>query len=277
MRNKSATSNRTFGIPGVGKVPYPGTHESHMASIEISEEDGVRYLHFGSDWVQGAMRIARPWSLELEYTREMMMALLLRPAPGWPANVLQVGLGSASHTKFLHRHRPKSRITVVELVPGVVAAARQFFKLPEESARLRIEIGDGHDYVATKPRRFDLILVDGFDEKGRTGMLDTLPFYLNCRERLTARGMIAVNLVDRNRGVGASVARLREAFDDRVLVLPQCEEANTVALAAAGGPIHRSLEELRAGAVDLKAATGLDLTPTLARMPAATHEYGITL
>ena len=33
--------------------------------VDISEEAGVRYLHFGSDWVQGAMRIARPWSLEL--------------------------------------------------------------------------------------------------------------------------------------------------------------------------------------------------------------------
>ena len=49
-------------------------------SIEISEERGVRYLHFGSHWIQGAMRVARPWALELEYTRDMMLALLLRPA-----------------------------------------------------------------------------------------------------------------------------------------------------------------------------------------------------
>jgi spermidine synthase len=248
-----------------------------MASIEISEEGGVRYLHFGSDWVQGAMRIARPWSLELEYTREMMLALLLRTDPGWPANVLQIGLGSASHTRYLHRYRPKARITVVETVPGVVAAARQFFKLPEESARLRIEIGDGHDYVATKPRRFDLILVDGFDEKGRTGMLDTLPFYLNCRERLTGRGMIAVNLVDRNRGVGASVGRLREAFDDRVLVLPQCEEANTVALAATGRPIHKTLDELRASALSLKTETGLDLLPLVERLPSTPNPLAVSL
>jgi spermidine synthase len=37
-----------------------------MPSIEISEERGVRYLHFGSRLVQGARRIARPWSFELE-------------------------------------------------------------------------------------------------------------------------------------------------------------------------------------------------------------------
>ena len=85
-----------------------------MASIEISEEHGVRYLHFGSHLVQGAMRIARPWSLELEYTREMMMPLLLRSPPAWPGNVLQVGLGSASLTRFLYRHRPESKITVVQ-------------------------------------------------------------------------------------------------------------------------------------------------------------------
>jgi spermidine synthase len=51
-------------------------------SIDISEEAGVRYLHFGSSWVQGAMRIARPWALELDYTREMMLPLLLRDPTG---------------------------------------------------------------------------------------------------------------------------------------------------------------------------------------------------
>jgi spermidine synthase len=237
-----------------------------MASIEISEEGGVRYLHFGSDWIQGAMRIARPWTLELAYTREMMLPLVLRPGAAWPAGVLQVGLGSASQTRFLHRYRPRSRITVVEIDPAVVSAARQFFKLPEESPRLRIEIADGHEFVAASSGRFDFILVDGFDEKGRTGMLDTLPFYLNCRERLTAKGLIAVNLVDRNRGVGASIARLREAFDDRVLVLPRCEETNTVAIAAVGRPIEATLEALLESARALKAGTGLDLLPLVGQL-----------
>jgi spermidine synthase len=237
-----------------------------MASIEVSEEDGVRYLHFGSEWVQGAMRISRPWALELEYTREMMAVLLLRPHASWPGSVLQVGLGSASLTKFLHRHRPRARITVVEIEPDVVAAARQFFKLPEESPRLRIEIGDGHEFVAESTRRFDLILIDGFDEKGRTGMLDTLPFYMNCRARLSSKGLVAVNLVDRSRGVHASLARLREAFDGRVWVLPPCEEANTVAIAATGMPIALSPEMLGAAAVRLKVETGLDLAATLDRL-----------
>jgi spermidine synthase len=235
-------------------------------SIEVSEERGVRYLHFGSDLVQGAMRIARPWSLELEYTREMMMPLLLRAARGWPASVLQVGLGSASTTKFLYRNRPRAKITVLEIVPEVVAAARQFFKLPDDPARLRVEICDGHDYMATRSRQFDLILVDGFDGEGRAGMLDTMPFYLNGRERLSERGMMAINLIDRGMSVGASIRRIREAFDDRVLVLPMPAAGNTVALAAKGRPDPVSLAELRASALALKADTGLDLLPTVERL-----------
>ncbi len=55
--------------------------------IDISEQAGVRFLHFGSTWIQGAMRIARPWNLELEYTKEMMASLLLRDEARWPRKV----------------------------------------------------------------------------------------------------------------------------------------------------------------------------------------------
>ncbi|MEP7068848.1 MAG: fused MFS/spermidine synthase [Usitatibacter sp.] len=206
-----------------------------MASIEISEERGVRYLHFGSPWVQGAMRIARPSALELEYTRELMLPLMLHPG-AWPKSVLQIGLGAASITRFLHRHRPKARLTVVEIDPQVVVAARQFFKLPEESARLRIEIADGHEFVASSKGRFDFIVVDAFDEDGRPGMMETLPFYLNCRDRLTARGMVAVNLLRRRGGTGPVLARLREAFD-AVLARPACAAGNTIAIAATGAGV----------------------------------------
>src|SRR5882724_1733456 len=115
--------------------------------IRINEERGVRYLQFNPHWIQGAMRLSQPWSLELDYTREMMMALLLHPDRGWPRSVLQVGLGAASITRFLHRNFPGTKLEVVELDPEVILNAWQFFRLPEESARLKIEIGDGYTYM----------------------------------------------------------------------------------------------------------------------------------
>jgi len=234
--------------------------------IDISEESGVRTLHFGSEWVQGAMRIARPWNLELEYTREMMASLLLCDAP---RKVLLIGLGAASLTKFLYRHYPLAHLTVVEIEPDVVSAARQFFKLPEDPKRIHLVIGDGAEYVLGSNRQFDLILVDGFDEDAHTGALETLPFYQACRACLSSDGIIAINLLTRSRGFEATTARIAKAFDDRALVFPSCESGNAIALAASGDPIEISFDDLKESALALKEATGLNLLPTLTRLAQA--------
>jgi spermidine synthase len=243
-------------------------------AIDVSEESGVRSLHFGSTLIQGAMRIARPYALELEYTREMMLPLLLRIGPRWPRHVLLVGLGAASLTKFLYRHRPRALLHVVEIEPAVVAAARHFFRLPEDPKRLTIDIAEGADYLARTDRQFDLILVDGFDAKGRAGMLDMLPFYCNGRARLTEQGLLVTNLLTRSRGVAPSLERLRAAFDSRVHALPRSNGGNTIALAAAGAPIDIAQSEVRAAARALRHETGLNLLPTLARMAAAVTDGG---
>jgi len=237
-----------------------------MASaIEVSEEGGVRYLHFGSRWIQGAMRLSRPNALELDYTRDMMFPLLLR-AGAWPRTALLVGLGAASLTRFLWKHRPRAAQTVVEIDAAVIAAARQFFRLPEEGARLRIEIADGADYVAYAEREFDLILVDGYDARGRTGMLDTLPFYCNAQARLSSRGVLAANLLTRNHGIRGSLDRMRAAFAGRAVALPACASGNVVIVAAAGEPVAVDGGELVRRARRLRAETGLDLAPTVRRL-----------
>ena len=233
------------------------------ASIEVSEEAGVRYLHFGSPWIQGAMRIARPWALELEYTRDMMMALLLRPAKRWPKSVLLIGLGAASLTKFLYRSRPRSMLTVVEIDAAVVRAAAQFFKLPVDPHRIAIEIGDGHDFVAASDRAFDLVLVDGFDANSRIG---TLEFYRRCRVRLTEQGVLVANFLNARRGLPQSLERMCDAFGGRAFALPHCASGNVIALAACGAPIALSLDAMRVAARRLKRETGLNLLPTLARL-----------
>jgi spermidine synthase len=238
-------------------------------SINISEEAGVRFLHFSSEWIQGAMRIARPWNLELEYTREMMACLLLRDDARWPRKVLLIGLGAASLTKFLYRNHPLTHLTVVEIEPNVIAAARQFFKLPEDPKRINLVIGDGVEYVANNDRKFDLILVDGYDEDGSSGALDTLLFYQWCRTSLSDEGILSVNLLTSNGRLDASISHIAEAFDNRVLGFPSCESGNAIALAAAGDPIDISLDDMKENALALKEANGLNLLPTLARLTKA--------
>lgn len=239
---------------------------SKLHAIDISEKSGVRYLHFGSEWVQGAMRISRPWSLELAYTREMMAALLLREFPAWPQRVLMVGLGAGSLARFLYRHLPECRITAVEINPQVEWIARQYFNLPDDPRRLRVVIEDGVEYLLRGGECFDLILSDGFDPDARSGPLDTLPFYQTCRARLSDSGLLAVNLLGGNAGWSASATRIEKAFAGRSLVFPPCDGGNIIVFATAGKAVDLSLDELEARAAALFEATGLDLSPTVRRL-----------
>ena len=246
-----------------------------MHSIDISEEAGVRFLHFGSDWIQGAMRSARPYDLELEYTREMMLPLLYHGAD-WPRRVLLIGLGSGSLLKFLWRHRPRARLTVAEIDPRMEAMARQCFKLPDDAERIRIHVADGADFVIGTRQRFDLILVDGFDADARPGQLDSVPFYLDCRARLADEGIFCVNLLSRRREFGASVGRLRDAFEHHLLALPSGDAGNAIVIAARPDAVPPSLtfEELTAAAKALRKSTGLNLSPLLARLAQARKAGG---
>lgn len=258
-----------LGAPFHMHEPMRKTKKPPRHPVDISEENGVRYLHFGSDWIQGAMRIARPWSLELAYTREMMAGLLLRPIENWPRNALLIGLGAGSLAKFIYRNLPNCRMTVVEINPQVEFIASQFFKLPHDPQRLDVVIGCGADYLLSGASEFDYILVDGFDPEARTGPLDTLPFYQACRARLTQRGLLAVNLLGRDKTFPASVERLGEAFDGRLAVLPSCDSGNTIAFATGGDAVDVSLDDMRARATALKNNTRLDLLPTLTRLQLA--------
>jgi spermidine synthase len=234
-------------------------------SIEVSEKAGVRYLHFSSAWVQGAMRLQRPNALELSYTREMMAGLLLRAAP-WPRDALLIGLGAGSLAKFIYHQLPATRIIAVEIDPQVEMVARLHFGLPDDRRRLRVLIADGADYMLEGDSRHDCILVDGFDGQGRAGALDTLPFYQACRARLSESGLLAVNLLGRDRGFAASVERISQAFAGRSLVFPSCDRGNTIAFATAGEAVDVAGSELVSRADSWCAASGLNLLPMVARL-----------
>lgn len=239
------------------------------ASITLSEKSGVRYLHFGSEWIQGAMRIRRPHALELAYTREMMLPLLLREAP-WPRRILMIGLGAGSMAKYVVRALPQAHLQVVEINPEVVPVARCHFRLPDEGARFRITVEDGVEYVARTRQRFDWILVDGYDRNARSGSLDQPPFYAACRARLTKQGLLTTNLFQRSRGHQASISRLSAAFDRRAIALASADVGNVVGIAAAGDSLEVTLDEMRLRADALRQGTGLDLRPAISRLQLST-------
>ena len=58
-----------------------GKRRATDSGLEVTEERGLRTLHLGNCAIQSAMRVSRPWDLELAYTRTMMGFLMFNPAP----------------------------------------------------------------------------------------------------------------------------------------------------------------------------------------------------
>ncbi len=224
-------------------------------AITFSEQDGIRFLHFGSPWVQGAMRLSDPVSLELAYVKDMMSWLLfLEPPP----RILQLGLGAGSLTRFCHRHCRGSEITVVEVSGVVIAAAHRWFKLPQPDERLDIVRADAGVYVA-RPRvrgRFGVVQVDLYDQDAAGPVLDSEAFYGHCHAALAEPGVMTVNLFGRHASFKRSLARIRSVFDEVVTLAPR-EEGNLVVVALKGPPLRVDRRELFERADHVKARYGL--------------------
>ena len=84
-----------------------------------------------------------------------------------------VGLGGGSQVKFAHAQLPATRIEVVEHNPHVVALRREF-GIPDDDDRLEVVVDDGARFVAARRDAFDLLLLDGYDERGIPAVLSCL-------------------------------------------------------------------------------------------------------
>ncbi len=226
-----AQANRKAG-PGKhdDAAPVPkAPRKPKFAPVTLSEMDGVRYLHFGTEWVQGAMRLRKPDWLELEYAQQMMAWMLF---VGSPRHIVQLGLGTAALTKFCYRQFPAARITAIELNPSVIAICDSMFKLPANDNRLEVREMDAMDFVMAPENRssIDILQVDLYDATARGPVLDTPEFYAACAACLTENGVMTINLFGDHPSYLKNLKAIRYAFAE-VICLQEVHDGNVIAIA----------------------------------------------
>jgi spermidine synthase len=217
--------------------------------VEILDRNGVRSLHLGGTAIQSAIRLATPDMLELHYTRTMMAALLFNDAP---RELLMIGLGGGSIVRFAYSRLPDTRTTAVEVQPEVVAAARAWFGVPPDDARLNVEVADGLAYLQAHPRSADLLLMDAFEGHESPPHLRTLGAYEACYEALRPHGILVQNFMASDSKLDTCLERLTDAFDRRVLTLPSGDRANTIAFGFRTATRRWPIEHLKARAIRLE-------------------------
>ena len=240
------------------KAASPRAAAVELPEVTISESRGVRYLHLGTPWIQGAMRIDEPLVIDLEYVQRMMAWLLFRPetsatAPDLsPLHAVQLGLGAAAITRFCVG-RLAMRTTAVELNPAVVAACRMWFRLPDRAPGLEVLTMDAAEYAADPSRRgsVDALAVDLYDHDAASPVLDSEAFYRDCHDLLADGGAMTVNLFGRDGSFERSGARIAAAFGEGAMrSFKPTREGNAIVLAmkqvtvAGGDELARRAENI---------------------------------
>ena len=241
--------------PGASLSDTPkAARKPKFAPVTLSEQDGVRFLHFGSEWVQGAMRIRKPDWLELEYAQQMMASMLFNEAP---QHLVQLGLGTGALTKFCYRQFPQARVTAVELNPSVIAICASMFKLPANDERLRVLEMDAMDFVMDDANAvsIDALQVDLYDASASGPVLDTPEFYVACEACLAPHGVMTANLFGDHPSYAKNLKAMRYAFDT-VFCLPEVHAGNVVAIACKTRP-KLDFPALRERALRIAQATRL--------------------
>lgn len=173
-------------------VIYQG--KSMYRNIFVVEEDNRRCMWFG---VQGGLSQSCIYldnrdKLVFNYTRSMLGALYLNPQP---KRILVIGLGGGILPMSLQKLLPKATIDSVELDPTVVKVAVKYFDFPQQKAD-QVAIEDGRVFVKRaqkKGTKFDLIMLDAFDEKYVPEHMMTRDFLSEIKGLLEENGVLAAN------------------------------------------------------------------------------------
>ncbi|HTD06894.1 spermidine synthase [Undibacterium sp.] len=229
-----AEANLRSGPKAAAQALKKNVRKPKFAPVTLSELDGVRYLHFGTEWVQGAMRLRKPDWIELEYAQQMMAWMLFIAQP---AHIVQLGLGTAALTKFCYRTFAEAQVTAVDLNPAVISVCESMFKLPPNDDRLQVMEMDAAEFVNDENNhgKIDVLQVDLYDATARGPVLDSPEFYQACEACLTDQGILTVNLFGDHPSYLKNLKALRFAFD-QVLCLPEVHDGNVVAIAFKSRP-----------------------------------------
>ena len=124
--------------------------------------------------------------------RQGHLPLLLHPAP---RDVAFIGLATGTTASAALQHPSVESVTVIELIPEVVEAARLFAEYNGgivDHPKTRVVVGDGRHVLARERGRFDVIVSDLFVPwESETGYLYTVEHFEAVRDRLAPGGVFA--------------------------------------------------------------------------------------
>ncbi|MGK0406147.1 MAG: spermidine synthase [Oleispira sp.] len=163
------------------------TYDEH-GPIQVLDDGNKRYLTFGTDDEQSCQLIDQPHVLQHEYTRAILLSLLLVK----PKQVTIIGVGGGSLLTAFHHLVPDCQLVGIELRRKVAQLAHKYFQLPQHK-NIKLHIIDGFEYLKNCDINTDIIIADMYLAEGIDQQQLSAQFIANAHRRLNQGGWLVLN------------------------------------------------------------------------------------
>jgi spermidine synthase len=183
-RNPLVIYSRAVSSTG-GPVSLESYKEDQSAGVAVLKNRTGRTLNIDGFNAAGTFRY--------EYMHLLAhLPVLLSPSPD---TALVICLGTGTTCGIVGLYPSVKLVECVEISPAVIASARKFSDVNYncmDNPKIRVRSGDGRNHLLTTRRRYDVITLEPMHPylASATNLYST-DFYLLCRSRLTAHGVMA--------------------------------------------------------------------------------------
>ncbi len=204
---------------------------AECGSIQVWQQANLRYLDFADGLLQSAIDINDPGVLPFSLNRAMLAGIIFS-AP--IKRVLLAGAGGGASARFLAHRFPDIHGEAVEKNSEIAGIARHYFEFPKSWP---IHIEDIRQFIRQPQAAYNVILLDIAVAQTTPEWILNADFLQQCRNQLTAKGHLALNLlVDDAAGFLAALKLIRQVFAQRTVCLSLENHRNIVVFAFNDAP-----------------------------------------
>lgn len=114
-----------------------------------------------------------------------------KESQGQKLNVLILGMGSGTYATQLSRYFDNVEVEGVEIDDKITDLAHKYFELPKET---KVTTYDGRAYLAAIDGKYDVIMVDAYQDITIPFQMSSVEFFTMVKEHLTDDGVMVVNM-----------------------------------------------------------------------------------
>lgn len=115
-------------------------------------------------------------------------------------DILVLGMGSGTFSTLCAKYYPGSKVSGVEIDQRITDLAHEYFGLPES---VGVTTYDGRAYLAADKKKYDVIMVDAYQDITIPFQMSSVEFFTLVKEHLNPGGVMVVNLNMANGGEGS--------------------------------------------------------------------------